>query len=153
MIFEIKKYKKMKINILSILFLTIFIAFSSCKNNKKQDIATEERKDTTIQVLNSNEHVTSKPIDLNGIPMHFRGNLKSEITLWFISDYYCEFCRDFEPLFYMLYNKYKTKIRFGHFNLSMDSPLKGIAAECAAKQDKYWEMDELLYNLNIADTT
>jgi protein-disulfide isomerase len=93
-------------------------------------------------------------IKIENLLIHFRGNTKSKVTFLIISDFECEMCRKFNPIFDSLYFKYKDKVRFGFTNFGSYATLSSITVECAAKQGKFWEMHDLLFSTPaLPDTT
>lgn len=78
-----------------------------------------------------------------------KGPEEASITLIEYLDFECEACRAYYPITKQLKEEYKDKIRFivryfplpGHKN-SMTSAL---AVEAAGKQNKFWEMHNVLY--------
>jgi len=83
----------------------------------------------------------------------YRGNPDADVVVVEFSDFQCPFCRrhvletqptldeqfvDTDQIFWV----------FKHFPLSIhpQAPAAGVAAECAASQDNFWEMHELIFN-------
>lgn len=78
------------------------------------------------------------------------GNAESSVTLIEYGDFECPACGAFFPIFSELKEQYKDKIRFEfrHFPLvqiHQNAQAAHRAAEAAAKQGKFWEMHNLLY--------
>lgn len=81
-----------------------------------------------------------------------RGDPNAKVTVVEFSDFQCPFCGkhaiETQPT---LDEKYvdtgKVRWVFKHFPLSIhpQAPAAGIAAECTAEQDKFWEMSHLLF--------
>lgn len=81
-----------------------------------------------------------------------RGDPNAKVTVIEFSDFQCPFCGkhalETQPT---LDEKYvdtgKVRWVFKHFplNIHPQAPAAGIAAECAAEQDKFWEMGHLLF--------
>lgn len=81
-----------------------------------------------------------------------RGDPNAKVTVIEFSDFQCPFCGkhslETQPT---LDEKYvdtgKVRWVFKHFPLSIhpQAPAAGVAAECAAEQDKFWEMGHLLF--------
>ncbi|HRW10213.1 MAG TPA: thioredoxin domain-containing protein [Caldilineaceae bacterium] len=82
----------------------------------------------------------------------YRGNPEAAVVVIEFSDFQCPFCRrhvqDTQPT---LDEKFVETDQifwvFKHFPLSIhpQAPAAGVAAECAANQDNFWEMHELLF--------
>ncbi|OFX31722.1 MAG: hypothetical protein A2X08_06675 [Bacteroidetes bacterium GWA2_32_17] len=85
-------------------------------------------------------------INLNKIPTHYRGNLDSKVTFLEVTDMECDKCREFEPVYEKLFKKYKNKVRFGFIHFSSYVTLCATATECATKQNKFWEMRDIIMN-------
>lgn len=93
-------------------------------------------------------------INLNNIIIHYRGNLNSQVKFIEISDLECDKCIEFTPIYKKLYTKYKDRVKFGYTHFSTYVTLSAIATECAAKQDKFWEMkDSIIYSKSFVDTS
>jgi protein-disulfide isomerase len=77
--------------------------------------------------------------------VHFYGNKKSKVKFIEISDFECDMCRKYSPIFKKLYNKYKNDVAFGYINYGSYVSKQAIASEAAGKQGKFQEMKELLF--------
>ena len=68
------------------------------------------------------------------------------------SDFQCPFCKRVQKTLTELRKTYATQVQFGyrHFPLPFHKEAKVLAeaVECARDQDKFWEMQSLLYELN-----
>lgn len=78
------------------------------------------------------------------------GNQKSKVTLVEYVDFQCEACYAYYPTVKMLKEKYQDKVKFQvrHFPISTSHQYARIAAgyaEAAAKQDKFWEMHDKIF--------
>lgn len=109
---------------------------------------------TKIYAININLEPPRGPaINFASSLIHYRGNLNSNVTVTVISDFECGMCREFHHIFDSLYSKYKNKVRFGFTNYGSYATISAIASESAAKQNKFWEMHDSLYNLKkLPDT-
>jgi len=85
---------------------------------------------------------------------HVMGADDAKITLVEYSDFECPYCARVIPSIDQLMKDYEGQIKlvFRHFPLSFHANAKNgaIAAECAAKQGKFWEMYTKLFELNSA---
>lgn len=86
---------------------------------------------------------------------HILGKADSKVKLVEYGDFQCPTCRDFHPVIKQVVDKYKNDISFQFRNL----PLTQIhnhayaaarAAEAADKQEKYWEMHDILFENQIS---
>lgn len=82
----------------------------------------------------------------------FRGTKDGKILIAEYSDYECPFCLRFEPTVKQILADYGDKVTFVYrnFPLSIHAQARpaAIAAECANKQGKFWEMHDKLFELN-----
>lgn len=83
---------------------------------------------------------------------HVFGNAASPVRLIEYGDFECPGCYRFEPVLQQVREKYKDKIgfQFRHFPLfeietHENALLAAKAAEAAARQNKFWEMHDVLY--------
>jgi protein-disulfide isomerase len=79
-------------------------------------------------------------IDMAGVNAVFKGNNKSKITVWILTDLENNNCKPINTIFDNLYNKYNKEIRFAFVNFSGDVTHSATALECARKQNRFWEM-------------
>jgi protein-disulfide isomerase len=94
---------------------------------------------------------TEKPdriqVEEKGNP--FLGAKNSKVTIIEFSDFECPYCQRSQTVSKSLREKYKDKIRwvFRDFPLSFhqNSMFAHIAANCANKQGKYWELFNILF--------
>jgi len=97
---------------------------------------------------NSNDTVINDPALVgNG---QVRGNPDSKVTVVEFSDFQCPACGAAFPATKTVFEKYKDRIRFvyRHFPLTGLHPFAVSAAEaseCAADQQKFWEMHDSLF--------
>ncbi|MCI2230313.1 thioredoxin domain-containing protein [Polaribacter sp. MSW13] len=80
--------------------------------------------------------------------VHFYGNKNSKVTLIEISDFECDMCREYNPIFKQLFDKYKDDVAFGFVNYGSYVSKPAIASEVAGMQGKFLEMKELLFKEN-----
>ena len=80
---------------------------------------------------------------------HIKGNNESAITLVEYSDFQCPACGDYYPLLKQLNEEFGDNILFAyrHFPLQQHQNAKpaAIASEAAAKQGKFWEMHDMIF--------
>ncbi len=81
---------------------------------------------------------------------HVKGSESSGVTLTEYGDFQCSACFDYEPIVSAVYEKYKDQItfQFRHFPIVSRHPnafSAARAAEAAAKQGKFWEMHDILF--------
>jgi protein-disulfide isomerase len=96
----------------------------------------------------------SPNIKFDDLMVHYRGDLKSKVTLTVISDFECEMCRKYNAIFDSIYLKYGNKVRFGYTNFGSYVSVSALAAESAARQGKFWEMhDSIFSSSTLPDTS
>lgn len=82
------------------------------------------------------------------------GSDSAPITIIEFSDYECPYCRKWHTeVFPQIREKYGDKVRFVYrdfplYSIHPNAEPAAIAANCAGKQDKYWEFNDLLFNGN-----
>src|SRR5690606_13642373 len=86
---------------------------------------------------------------------HLAGEGKAGVTLVEYGDFECPGCAQFYPMVEQLKQKYQEEIHFQFRHLPLiqihqNAFAAARAAEAAAKQDKFWEMYDLLFR-NQAD--
>ena len=87
-------------------------------------------------------------ITLDELLVHYRGNKNSKVTFIEISDFDCDMCKKFSPIFNTIYQKYKDKVNFGFTNYGSYVSNSAKAAECAGFQNKFWEMHDTLFGFD-----
>ena len=81
---------------------------------------------------------------------HVEGENKAGVVLIEYGDYQCPACKAYYPVVKQVVEKHKANIKFQFKNLPLVQIHKHAfegarAAEAAAKQGKFWEMHDLLY--------
>ena len=98
-------------------------------------------------------------VDKNGL--HWLGATKPVLTVIEFSDYECPFCRRAHRNMRQMTSKYADEVRFIHRHYPIDpscndainKPLHqracefAMAVECAAKQDKFWQMNDAVFSI------
>lgn len=79
-----------------------------------------------------------------------RGNKNSPIILVEYSDFQCPACVTYLPFLKQLNKEFENKVQFvyRHFPLKQIHPnaeIAAVAAEAAGKQDKFWEMHDMIF--------
>jgi protein-disulfide isomerase len=99
---------------------------------------------------------TAPKIDINNLYItHFRGNLQSNIVVIFVTDFTCENCRAAYPVLEKIFEKYKSRVKFGFTHFSPNVTLASICSEAANVQGKFWEYQHSVFsttNLKTNDT-
>lgn len=81
---------------------------------------------------------------------HVRGNPAGTVTVIEYGDFQCPFCGDVHPILDQVVSEYEDRVQFSfrHFPIVNAHPRAMIAhrsAEAAGKQDKFFEMHDLLF--------
>src|SRR3990167_7936488 len=79
-----------------------------------------------------------------------RGNENSAVTIIEYLDFQCPACGAYHPLVTQLFSEYGNRVRFvtRHFpitNIHQNAISSAKAAEAAGRQDKFWEMHDVLF--------
>ncbi|MCF2491539.1 thioredoxin domain-containing protein [Dyadobacter sp. CY347] len=90
-------------------------------------------------------------LDLRGITSYKRGNLQSQHSVTIVSDFDCPVCQSKEPVLRQIFKKYEDKVRFEYAHLSSSINKSILLSECAARQGKFWEAHELLFQKRESD--
>lgn len=83
-----------------------------------------------------------------------RGNPHAQVTIVEFGDYFCQFCREMEPVVQAVLASYPETVRFvwkdvPNDYLHGDASRAAIAARCAGEGGKFWEYhDELMARTN-----
>lgn len=79
----------------------------------------------------------------------FLGNKDANVKIIEYSDFQCPACRYYHPILKKINEEFKEDIAFAyrHFPLSQhqNAKLAAYAAEAAGKQNKFWEMSDLIF--------
>lgn len=93
----------------------------------------------------------SQPINEGALPdgRAYRGAASPKVIIYEYSDFECPYCGKAQPTVEQVLRAYPNdvQLQFRHFPLSIHpyAVPAGIAAACAEKQGKFWEMHDLLY--------
>ncbi len=77
---------------------------------------------------------------IDRISMHCKGNMKSPVTVWLISDLECSSCKEAKPIYDTIFKNYNGKIKIAYSYFSDAVTISSLALECASTQNKFWEM-------------
>lgn len=119
--------------------------------------ATEEEQasgDSDIPYWATAEGLSPDP-DRPGYTMagdEYRGNVDAEVVVIEYSDFQCPYCgrhvAETQPILdEQFVETGDVRWVFKHFplNIHPQAPAAGVASECAAEQDQFWEMHDLLF--------
>lgn len=106
-----------------------------------------------IQIVNSPSSENGQSINVAPVSSKdiTEGNPKSKVVLIEYADFQCPACASYHPLVNQLLADYSNKILYVYrmfplTNLHPNSHISAQAAYAAYKQNKFFEMDDLLYN-------
>lgn len=91
-------------------------------------------------------------IPIKNVDAYFNGNQEGAITIWEIINPECDLCNIVSQRIKPLYEKYKTKIRFGYILYSKDNAFSSQALIYALQKNKYEELYASLVTLPQIDT-
>lgn len=119
-------------------------------NKKKVAVTNDEEAGLAdTAVVNNNNHVKALTLD-----DHVWGNVSAPVQVITYLDFECPFCFQFQTTINRLRSEFGNDIVIGvrHFPLTNHSQAMpaAIAAECAGKQDKFFEMYRELFNLQTS---
>ena len=81
---------------------------------------------------------------------YIKGNKEASVTITEYLDFECEACGAYYPLVKQLAEEFKTDVRFVNRYFPLPGHKNGLpaalAVEAAARQGKYWEMHDKLFN-------
>ncbi len=101
------------------------------------------------EVVPAGEELSKTPVDLQS---HVRGSSTATVSLVEYGDFECPPCGTYEPVVRKVLERFEGKVslEFRHFPLSAIHPnavLAATAAEAAGDQDHFWEMHDLLFQM------
>lgn len=101
----------------------------------------------TAPTTPTSQKVSIAPVSSKDITL---GNPKAKATLVEYSDFQCPACAGYYPLVKQLLNEYKDKVYFVYrifplTNIHPNSHISAQAAYAAKKQNKFFEMEDLLF--------
>jgi thiol-disulfide isomerase/thioredoxin len=98
-----------------------------------------------IKILLSPPDQIRPNVDLSDIAIHYEGKLNSKNTIVLIGNPDCEGCRKLNPIIDSLYKKYSGSVKFGYAYFDNLVSLSSIALEGAICQNKFSNMQRILY--------
>lgn len=141
-----KNFLANHITVITIAIVTIVLVFGGIflfSGNKNTNTSTNQIP--YDQIVPDGSNITGGLV--NGI--YAKGQPNTKITLVEFGDFECPACAAYLPLTNKLLEEYSGQINFvfRHFPLSQhkNAQITSFAAEAAAKQGKFWEMYDLLY--------
>lgn len=87
----------------------------------------------------------SSKFNLTGLPVYYRGNLDSKVSMVVVSDFECDRCIQAHEKYNDIYEKYKDKVKFGSLSFTSYPTFASLSADAAHKQGKYWEFSDSLF--------
>ena len=118
----------------SLIFLVLFVGLIWSAKTKKQ---AEQVAATTATTFENTGHI--------------KGNASAAATLTEFADFQCPACKAYHPIVNSLMGLYPDdlKLQYKQFPISTihhNAIAAGVAAEAAARQDKFFEMSDLLFD-------
>jgi len=91
----------------------------------------------------------NKVYDIKKGKSHFRGPQSARVVITEFSDFQCPYCARFQPTIKQIIDKYPNDVKhvFKNYPLSFHKDAKNAAraALAAGEQDKFWEMNKILF--------
>src|SRR3972149_5786955 len=130
------KYMKNKIILWAIITVVVIGSiFGIFKLASKSQTVGSSNLAITVSAINDNENV--------------KGDKEAAATLIEYSDFQCPACGSYYPLVKQLSQEFGDKVLFVYRHFPLDqhknAELASYAAEAAGKQDKFWEMHDLIF--------
>lgn len=151
-----------KIFIISVVAIVIIAAGAVVfLNQSNQEVISEQTETEAEKIIKDNEGAIKnssgqqlpsvRPIDETD---HIWGNINASVKMIIYSDFECPFCADFVDTVKQVKAEFGDKIiiAFRHFPLERHdyAVLSAVASECAAEQEKFWEMHDKIFADNKA---
>ena len=131
--------------VLSIIGVTILIMVGAVFYFSKIDSSTSANPDGSVAVSDENKKLLEVVSD-----DYIKGNKDATVTLVEYLDFECEACGAYYPLVKQLSEEFKNDVRFVNRYFPLPGHKNGmpaaLAVEAAARQGKYWEMHDLLFD-------
>lgn len=131
---------------------TNLVASSENTNAGNTDVAVAPSPNPNPTVAPS-----AAPVDMSQFTGHAKGDPDAPVTIVEWSDFECPFCaRFYSQTLNQIDAQYietgKVRIIYKHFPLSFhpNAQKAAEATECAADQDKFWEMHDLMFENGVA---
>lgn len=142
---SINQLKKILVLIAAILVLQVILSIMILYNLTIQSPASLFNRSQSYINNTDSTKIISQMLSENP---YFFGNPDSPVTIMEFSDFQCPYCSEVYPIINNLINNYKDKVRFSfhHFPLPnhKDAMQAALSLEAAGRQNKYWEMYNLL---------
>ena len=108
-----------------------------------------------ILVFNGKDNKADETTSNSKPSTHIKGNTDSKVKLVEYGDFQCPYCGVFYPVVGQVMEKYGDKISFQFRNyplveIHQNALAAARSAEAADKQDKYWEMYDLIFKNQTA---
>lgn len=93
-------------------------------------------------------HSPFTQVNLRKLKTHSLGNEKSKVQVYIITEFDCGACKEKFKEIEQLYSKFKSTVKFNFVNYAHDVSFLQIACEAAAKQGKYKELYDEIFQQN-----
>lgn len=118
---------------------------------KEANRIKEENKDVINNTPKTAAVQTVRAIDEND---HVKGNIDAPVQMIIYDDFECPFCAGFAKTVDQIVENFgdQVVVAFRHFPLRFhpNAISAALASECAAEQDEFWAMHDLLFADNLA---
>lgn len=115
---------------------------------KGVDLSMAKNTTTNTNTTNTNSAAKSVKIDMSTID---RVQGTGDITILTYTDLECPYCKQFHVTMNQVMEKYNGKVRMAYKNFPLNihpkAQKEAQAAECAGKQNKYWEFVDEIFSI------
>ena len=126
------------------------------RNGKQRSYLIQDLADSLFRKAKIKKYIyppKQPKLIIEDLPVRYRGNLSSSVSLLVASDFDCQRCVEFEKTLQRLYDKYQKRVKFGFVNFSGLPTLPALACEAAANQGKFWAFhDAAFQHKEMADS-
>lgn len=93
-------------------------------------------------------------IDISGLKINYKGNLKAGNSVVLVGSYACDGCKAAMPLYDSLFSAFGNRLKFGFCFYEGVPSVASLAAKAAEKQESFWPMHDMLMKAEVEiDTT
>jgi len=144
---KLRPWYKKPWGVITMILLLILIAAISASAFYVADKVQEIRNGRSAEQQAAEIQKITAAIDGRG-ENYSLGPIDAKVKIVIFSDYACPYCKQAAPLVRDLAKKYGDQIRitFRDYPLHDNSVDLALAGNCAGAQNKFWEMNDLLFN-------
>ena len=123
----------------------------SAKTNIEQEASNKPIRPPELsdKIIEQAKSIAIQPVQAIGELDHYQGDLEAPIQIIIYDDFECNYCARFTGVLEQVKDEFRDQlvIAVRHFPLRSNtySYQAALATECAAEQDKFWEMHDTLF--------